>query len=181
MGLPTGRRQTTLTIPAPATVCFYTDGLADASKDGEAFGEQRLKELLVEMGESATADALVEAVAAATDRHFDDMAACLLHIDGSEDGRAVAARTIEEIELDATDIERRDSLQRFLAACGVGVAEIRPVRERAAAIVSRTGAALVRVSRGRGQPSVEVGAPQVRVLDPLRAAGLQPQVGAGGS
>jgi hypothetical protein len=168
MGLPTGRRQTTLTIPAPATVCFYTDGLADASSDGEPFGDERLKQLLSEMGESATADALVEAVAAATDRHFDDMAACVLRIDGGD--ASIAQQTIEEIELDATDIERRDGVERFLLACGVESEMIRPARDRATVAVRRTGAALLRVTRGAGRPTIEISTPQVRVIDPMHAA-----------
>jgi hypothetical protein len=172
MGLPTGRRQTTLTVPGAATVCFYTDGLADASAKGMAFGETRLKELLADMGETATAERLVDAVAAATDRHFDDMAACVLRIDGGNG--AVAPRVVEEIELDATDIERRDSLQRFLIACGAPMQSIPGVRERVTVIVRQTGAALVRVTRGPGEPAIEVSTPAVRVLDPLRAAGLHP-------
>ena len=101
------------------------------------------------------------------------MAACLLHIDGSD--ASVARRTVEEIELDATDIERRDSLERFLVACGVDRPAMPPIRGRATSTVRNVGAALVRVTRGSGTPVVEVAAPQVRVLDPLRAAGMQPR------
>jgi hypothetical protein len=171
MGLPTGRRQTTLYFPGPATVCFYTDGVADASARDEPFGEVRLKELLTEMGEGATAQGVVDAVAAATDRQFDDMAACVLRIEGSDD--SVPECTIEEIELDATDIERRDSLERFLAACGLTAQDARPVRERATATVRGAGAVLLRITRLAGQPSVEVSTPQVRVLDPLRVAAVE--------
>jgi Stage II sporulation protein E (SpoIIE) len=169
MGLPTGRRQTTINFPGPATVCFYTDGLADATVRDEPFGEDRLKQLIAEMGEHASAQKLVDAVASATDRQFDDMAACLFRIDGSDE--SVVPCTTEEIELDAVDIERRDSLERFLAACTVPEGHVESIRERATGAMRQGGTALVRVTRRGGPPVVEVSSPRVRVLDPLRASG----------
>src|SRR5256885_617586 len=43
-GVPTGRRQTTLSLPAGAIACFYSDGLAEARSRGELLGRDRVVE-----------------------------------------------------------------------------------------------------------------------------------------
>jgi hypothetical protein len=170
MGLETGRRQTTVTLPEPATVCFYTDGVVDATQAGTPFGDARLERALVSMGPNASANAVLDTVASGTDRRFDDMAACILRTEDAD--ASVAQVTVDEIELDTTDIEERGSLERFLRACGVEPQAIVEARESAARIAQEAGVAGLRVQRAGGKATVEVGGPLLRVLDPWRASGL---------
>jgi len=56
--LPTGMRQSTVSLPGQATVCFYTDGVVEARVGTELVGVQRLQRALADLGPTATAPAL---------------------------------------------------------------------------------------------------------------------------
>ncbi|MEA2273584.1 MAG: hypothetical protein QOI98_2292 [Solirubrobacteraceae bacterium] len=170
LGLSTGRRQTTLSLPDPATVCFYTDGVTDATSGGLPFGEARLELLVRQMAAKPNAQALVDAVASGTDRQPDDMAACLFRVGEAES--TVAQTTLEELELDAATVLTGDRLERFLAACDVPAGDFAVVRQRAEHLAGREGAIVVAVRRVARTVSVEVDSSRVRVLDPVRAMGL---------
>ena len=81
-GMRTGARQTVVSVPGRSQVCFHTDGVTEARVAGELFGAERLARALAELGSRATASALLERVAEETDSRPDDMAVCLLGIEG---------------------------------------------------------------------------------------------------
>jgi hypothetical protein len=117
MGLESGFRQTTVPLPAGSLACMYTDGLIEARTDGEFVGRHGLERILNELGDEATAAALIELVAASSRTATDDMAACLLT--AVSDGGIETVRR-EEIVASAEDLDS-GLVGRFLGACGVDV------------------------------------------------------------
>ncbi len=81
-GFRTGTRQTVVSVPGRSQICFHTDGITEARVAGELFGAERLAGTLAELGPRATASALLEQVTEETDARPDDMAACLLNVEG---------------------------------------------------------------------------------------------------
>ncbi len=160
MGLDTGLRQTTIPLHAGAVACMYTDGLVEARSDGAFMGRRGLEEILEELGDEATAAALIELVAARSSSDSDDMAACLLTPAG--DGPATAARR-EEIVVSSADIDRGVAA-RFLNACGVE--DVPGVLGEAAAVAESHDRAVLTVSLGE-PPAVEISVREV--LDEQRA------------
>jgi hypothetical protein len=140
-GVPTGRRQTTVSLPVGATACFFSDGLPDARSLGEPLGRDRVVEILAALGPSARAPQLLERLRHVADEMPDDMAACLIQ------ARAEARGSIclEEIELDARQLAGRKG-ERFLKACGVPRREIEPALRPARDIAGRFDAAVIRVA-----------------------------------
>ncbi len=82
-GARTGTRQTVVSVPGRAQICFHTDGVTEARVGAELFGAQRLTQTLAELGPRTSAQELLERVAAQTDARPDDMAACLLSVEGA--------------------------------------------------------------------------------------------------
>jgi hypothetical protein len=169
VGAPTGTRQTTMTIPGSALVCFYTDGVVEARTSGALFGSRRLQRVLASISEDATAETLLERIDAETDARPDDMAACLLRMDG--DDRSPAVR-VEELELDAREVER-DRATRFLRSAGVHPAEIDDVIAELRRQVARHGRVVLELHLGEGAPEI--------VLSPQNVATLQPTIRAAAS
>src|SRR6202041_3150985 len=97
VGMRPGRRQTVVTVPGRLQICFHTDGVTEARVAGELFGAERLERTLADLGPDATAAALLERVAEATDARPDDMAACVLGVEG---GAGAPAVLIEELVVD---------------------------------------------------------------------------------
>jgi serine phosphatase RsbU (regulator of sigma subunit) len=134
--VPTGRRQRTITLPAGARVCFFSDGLIEArctpSDPGHQslLGREGLRALLESLATSAGAPELLEAVRAHALATPDDMAACII----SAQTPAETAVDREELELDDRAIEA-GHFEAFLLGCGLAPAD-------AAAIVLRAGAQL---------------------------------------
>jgi hypothetical protein len=160
LGLATGRRQTVLSLPGAAQACFFTDGVVEARTGGQLFGTDRLAGALTALGAGATAEALLGRVVAATDRRPDDMAACLLGLDGAP---TPASTRSEELELDRAELTSGRA-EHFLAACGLDADEIKLTLQRARATVDRAGAAILRLHFGQGRPQVEVEQPLGSVL-----------------
>jgi hypothetical protein len=79
IGAGLGARPTDVTLDlAPgATVCFFTDGLVEARRNGVPVGPERVERILADAPEDA--EALIAAVAAVVDELNDDVAVCLLH------------------------------------------------------------------------------------------------------
>lgn len=171
-GLPTGTRQTTVSIPGGALACFYTDGLVEARVAGELFGYTRLSRILAELPPEALAGELLDRVAAEADRRPDDMAACLLRIEGGSQPPVVS---VEEIELDRAELQR-DRLERFLLASGMGPIEAEEVTRSAGASVARNGRVLLELHLRQGPPEVHIQPQNLSILDPS----LRSSVGAGG-
>jgi hypothetical protein len=163
-GVPTGVRQTTLTLPGRATACFHTDGLLEARRGGELFGEQRLEQTLEHLSSAASADVLLARVAEQTDHRPDDMAACVLGLPGAP--LPVGAR-VEELQVDRRDLAG-DRPERFLLACGVHPDAVPGTLAAARAALEDADAALLHVTAAaQGSPAVEVLPVQLEGLSAL--------------
>ena len=150
LGIPTGLRQTTISLPAGAVACLYTDGLPEARTRGRLLGDDRLVQLVRELPPGATAEDLVERVAAEADRVPDDLAVCLVR---AKTG-ARARLHVEELEVEPGDMEMAG---RFLRACGVGRSDAAEAIDRVHAVLAGGGPAILRVALDRpGPPRVEV-------------------------
>jgi hypothetical protein len=160
-GMPTGHRQTTVSLPAGAAACFFSDGLIEARCDGELLGRERLREIISDLGSNPEAAALLERVRAAAEGAPDDMVACVLSpapILSSQPAPSAACVHVEDLEVDAHALSRSDVL-RFLAECNVPAPEIARTVELARAIADSSGSALLRVELGPAGSSVTVTAP----------------------
>ncbi len=158
-GLRTGTRQTTVSVPGSSLVCFYTDGVTDARIGSQLFGAERLERALAGLGQQATASALLDRVADATDARPDDMAACLLGMSapaGVGGGRAAtdAAPTVlvEELELDDQGAMSART-EQFLLACGVERREVPRIRAARAA-AGGAGTVVLELCFSGGPPEV---------------------------
>jgi Stage II sporulation protein E (SpoIIE) len=154
-GAPTGNRQTTISLPAGAAACFFSDGLIEARADGELLGRERLREILTDLGSSPEAADLLGRVRAATEGAPDDMVACVLSPEPTAQAGSVY---VEELEVDARALSKAD-VRRFLEACRVPAPEIVRTIELAAAITSASGSALLRVDVAAPSSTVTVTAP----------------------
>jgi hypothetical protein len=153
-GSPTGLRETTVRLPGRAQVCFFTDGVVEARADGDLFGVERLTVALAELGVAASAQDVLDAVVARSDRRPDDMAACLLSVPGGE--HAPWLRN-EELELRGDHLDVQGPRQ-LLAACGVDAVAIHAAIRQVRATVARDGGAVLRVRLGGPVPAVDVAA-----------------------
>lgn len=148
----TGTRQTVVSIPGAAVVCFYTDGVIEARVDEGLFGVERLAGSLGAISETATAGSLLDRVSAEAQRRPDDMAACLLRIEGGSERPAIMT---EELELDHAELGRR-RVRRFLTAAGLGELEIEQTLDSARRMAEAHGSALLNLRLGDGPPEVSV-------------------------
>jgi hypothetical protein len=167
-GARTGTRQTVVSVPGRSQICFHTDGVTEARVGAELFGAERLAGALAELGPRATASGLLERVAEETDSRPDDMAACLLSVEG---GSAESSPTVlvEELELDR-DEAASDRIEPFLRACGVPRGEIDELIRSARVVAERSGTALLELRLAYGPPEVTLRHNNVAFLHP-------PQVG----
>jgi hypothetical protein len=149
-GQLTGTRQTVVSIPGGAVACFYTDGVIESRVQGDLFGEDRLAASLAGLGSSPSASGLLDRVSEEADSRPDDMAACLLGVEGSGARPRIA---LEELELSSRELER-DRVRRFLTAAGVPDEEIDPVLSSARELLAREGRALLKIHLDEGSPSV---------------------------
>jgi hypothetical protein len=151
-GVPTGLRQTTVTLPKGSVVCLFTDGLLEAKADGQLLGRERLSAMVADLPAGAPAAALLDAVSEQADETPDDMAACVLRaVEGPEGPR----HRVEELELWG-DLDELASAERFLASCGLQGEMLSSALADAADALTAFGTALVRVSDGEGDIEVAV-------------------------
>jgi hypothetical protein len=141
-GVPTGLRQTTVALPPGSAICFFTDGLIEARRDGEMIGRLGLAKIISGLGPDTSARTLIDAVAAQVDELSDDMAACFFRVEGDLD---VGPLRCEELELRRGDLPLAG---RFLAACGVPDRELDELTGDADRTIDRYGGAIVRVTIG---------------------------------
>jgi hypothetical protein len=153
---PTGLRETTVRVPGWARACFFTDGVVEARVETDLFGTERLARAVSGLAQAATAEDLLQHVAAHTDRRADDMAACLLGFSGSELAPALVA---EELELPAGNAEWRGP-ERFLAAYGVHSKRNAEVLDELRAMIECGGAAILRLRFATSSPEIEIASPQ---------------------
>jgi hypothetical protein len=149
-GMRTGTRQTVVSVPGWSQVCFHTDGVTEARVGGELFGDERLAHTLAKLGPQATASDILERVADETTARPDDMAACLLRVEG--DARAPTV-LVEELELDR-DEAASDRTERFLLACGVERHALNEVVRSARAVAASAGTVLLELRLADGPPEV---------------------------
>ncbi len=148
-GAPTGRRQTTISLPEGAAACFFSDGLIEARSGGELLGRERLGEILAGLGAEPGAAELLENVRAAAEGAPDDMVACVL---SPEDAPGDGCMHVEELEADAQAL-CKDDVRRFLEECLVPASEIAQVIEQASAIAESHGSAVLRVELAGARPT----------------------------
>jgi hypothetical protein len=159
-GMRTGTRQTVVSVPGRSQVCFHTDGVTEARVAGELFGAERLERTLAELGQGASASALLDQVADETDARPDDMAACLLNVEGSA---AAPTILVEELELDREDVAG-DRPEQFLLACGVERREVAELMRSARVAAERTGTVVLELRLGDGPPEVALQHDNVTLL-----------------
>jgi hypothetical protein len=142
--VPTGRRQTTVSLPAGAEACFFSDGLIEARCAGALLGRERLSEILAALGPRPQAADLLQRVRAAAEATPDDMVACIIAPEASAGGKLVH---VEELEAD-THALSGVQVQRFLGDCEVPAPEIARTIKLADEISAAYGTALLRIERG---------------------------------
>ncbi len=150
VGMRTGTRQTAISIPGRARVCFHTDGVTEARVGSELFGSARLADTLAELEPQESAASLLERVARRADARPDDMAACVLSIEGEDDAPTLL---VEELELDREDAASVRT-ERFLRACGVQRGDVADVVHSARVAAGRARTVVLQVRRGEGQAEV---------------------------
>jgi hypothetical protein len=152
LGLETGLRQTVVSLPGAACACFLTDGVLEARVGNELFGVDRLTDALQALDPGDGAEALLAQVVSATDRRPDDMAACLLGLDG----RPLAAEVrTEELVIDRVELSS-ERAARFLVACGLASVDVDATLRRARMAVDHAGGAVLRLRFGDGGPHVDI-------------------------
>jgi hypothetical protein len=154
--LPTGRRQTTISVPAGGAVCFFSDGLLEArGRQPDGFlGRERLVELANEHDQHGAtarvtahaADALLQRVDDVSQTTPDDMVACIVSPLAAPP--PAGSDQVEELEVDAQTLGR-PHIRRFLDACAVDGAAVAPLLQRAGEIAGEGGTALLRIERPR--------------------------------
>jgi serine phosphatase RsbU (regulator of sigma subunit) len=161
VGMRTGMRQTAVAIPGHAQICFYTDGLTEARVGGGLFGAERLERTLAALGPRASASALLARIAELADARPDDMAACVLSVEG---GDGAPTLLLDELELDRDDVSAARA-ERFLLACGTQRDELDHAMRQARAVGARAGGAVLQVRHaGDAPPHVTVQREQVTHL-----------------
>jgi Stage II sporulation protein E (SpoIIE) len=140
-GMPTGRRQSTVSLPAGAEVCFFSDGLVEARSEGGLLGRERLAEILDALGPRPAATDLLEQVQAIAQATPDDMAACILESENTVIG---ACAHSEELEVDARTLAGI-GVVCFLEAWQVPDLEIAQTIKLASDIAAVSETALLRI------------------------------------
>jgi hypothetical protein len=153
-GLPTGRRQTTISVPAGGQVCFFSDGLLEARTAAGLLGRERLVEVANEL-EPLRAAALLQRVRDEALATPDDMVACV--ISAAVDAPPPVGQ-VEELEVDAQTLDG-PHVATFLAACGVHTASVAALLARARDVVAAGGTALLRIERPHGGEATVVAMP----------------------
>ncbi len=167
--VPTGRRQTTVSLAPGAVVCFFSDGLIEARCQDDLLGRERLGALLAALGPRPDAATLLARVRKKTLATPDDMAACIL----APEIAIITARThVEELEVEARALAT-GRVQQFLEACELPAAEIEPTIDSASDIVAVWGSALLRVELEGESPTATVAVPSSQ--PPVAMPAGQPQ------
>jgi hypothetical protein len=140
-------------LPAGSIVCLFTDGLFEARRGPVMLGRKRVAEMLQELGPHATATQLVDLVERDTDRLRDDVAVCIVSVDG--DASVSATVRVEELEVRAAEIDG-SRVRRFLEAAGVDPGEIGSAMQAARRLAVADGSVVLRVRLARDRSGVDV-------------------------
>jgi hypothetical protein len=126
----------------------------------------------VELGPDATASELVQRVDEATDSVHDDVAVCVIRVDGE----AAGASTVRVEELEVADGELDEPrVRRFLMACGIRPTQTEEVVKTARARAFADGSVLLRVRLARDRSGVDV-LPARETGDVAAVARLAPRI-----
>ena len=153
VGMETGLRQTTVSLPPGSMAFFFTDGLVEARLGDGLLGRERVSEVARELGPGASAKALLERIADRADRAPDDMAACVIR--ARDDAKRGDTARIEDLELEGVPGEE-ERAGRFLEACGMPPAAADQVLDQARMEVAEFGAAVLRVQLDSREGRAEV-------------------------
>jgi hypothetical protein len=171
--LPTGRRQTIVSLPLGGRLCFFSDGLPEARVGDDLLGRERLIELTDELGPSAGAAALLQRIRDEASSTPDDMVACIVSAAARAPVAAASAASpagaaspavaagpavadqVEELEVDVETLGE-PRLRRFLDACRIDPTSAASLLARAGEIARRDGTALLRIERRTGRPTAVV-------------------------
>jgi stage II sporulation SpoE-like protein len=164
----TGLRQTTVTLPRGTDLCFFTDGVVEARKDGEMFGRERFASILDDLRPQPAAEDVLKRVTREVDATSDDMAVCIATV---ESKRAARAFRLEELEIQSHEVDE-EFARRFLEACKVSESRIADALSSLRTTAGEFGAAVLRVRMETGDATVTVASPPGATADmPL----LQPE------
>ncbi|HEY1451523.1 MAG TPA: PP2C family protein-serine/threonine phosphatase [Solirubrobacteraceae bacterium] len=171
-GMPTGTRQTVVSVPGPAQLCFHTDGVTEARVDGELFGAERLAQALAGLERDADAATLLARVSECTDARPDDMAACLLRVHDGEHDSAPAV-VLEQLEL-TRELLDGTRFERFLRDCSVSPADAAAIAQAARERLQRSDTPLLLelVPSGAGRATVTLHEDNVIHAAALAKAGV---------
>jgi hypothetical protein len=140
-------------LPAGSVVCLFTDGLFEARRGGAMLGRKRVAEMLEELGPDAAAPELVDRVENEADRMRDDVAVCIIRVEG--DASVSETVRVEELEVQAGEIHG-SRVRRFLEAAGVDPDEIGSAMTAATRLAAADGSAVLRVRLARNRSGVDV-------------------------
>jgi hypothetical protein len=150
-------------------------GLAGAEPYGPGlYGTERLARALTGLGPHPSATALLDRVAGETVARPDDMAACLLSVEG---GAAAPRVLLEELELDREQAAG-DRGERFLLACGVAPREAAALAQSARLAADSAGSVVLELRPTDGAPDVAL---RVNNVAPLRSSIARRHAALGGA
>jgi hypothetical protein len=149
-GMPTGTRQTVVSIAGPTRLCFHTDGVTEARIDEQLFGAERLAAALAGLDHDADASALLDRVSELSDARPDDMAACLLRV---HDGQGSPAIALEQLEL-TRELLAGGRVERFLLDCGVELGEAESIVQDARQRLQRVDRVMLELVPDADRPPI---------------------------
>jgi hypothetical protein len=148
--VPTGCRQTTVSLPPGSVACFFSDGLIEARCDDGLLGHERVSAMLGELGPQPDAAKLLARVKRAAVSTPDDMAVCIV----VPQMTVIPDRHhVEELEADAKGLQS-GQVKRFLETCQVPAGEIDAAIGRAGEIIAVFGTGLLQVELSTRTASV---------------------------
>jgi hypothetical protein len=149
-GMPTGTRQTVVSITGPTRLCFHTDGVTEARIEEQLFGAERLAAALSDLDHDADASALLDRVTELSDARPDDMAACLLRV---HDGQGSPAIALEQLEL-SRELLAGGRVERFLLDCGVELGEAESIVQDARQRLQRVDRVMLELVPDADRPPI---------------------------
>ena len=153
VGSLTGLRQTTVPVAPGSAICFFTDGLIEARVDGAVIGMPRIERMIRDLPGDATAEQLVARVGREADSLPDDIAVCLIRVEGGV--QTSSTLRVEEIEVTRSELAG-DRLARFLESCGISAEEVKGVIRAARPRAVKYGSIVLRVRLADDRSGVDI-------------------------
>ena len=134
---------------------------------GRLVGAAGLERVLRTLGPGASADQVIEGVAASSRRIADDAAAVVI---SAEEGSAIVRSRVERLELSRAEL-RGPLMRRFLDACGVSPHAVRAAEGTARDMAREAGGAILEVRVSDGRSDVDVRRPDLPQRDHVALSG----------